>query len=105
MTQTKKELFISELKDELAKLSNIGHDELKKAKKRAKVNFAQDAETVSDIADSIGYYMTVCEDLKPAESYLSTLDEIDEDYLSKFAQKYLNPDVCSISVLLPEGEN
>lgn len=101
----KKELFISELKDELAKLSNIGHDELKKAKKRAKVSFAQDAETVSDIADSIGYYMTVCEDLKPAESYLSTLDEIDEDYLSKFAQKYLNPDVCSISVLLPEGEN
>ncbi len=101
----KKELFIEELKDELKKLSNINDEELKKAKKRVKVNFAQDAETVSDIADSIGYYMTVCEDLMPASKYLSTLEEINGEYLSNFAKKYLSPDVCSISVLLPEGEN
>ncbi len=100
----KKELFIDELKDELCKLANISGDELKKAKKRAKVNFAQEAETVSDIADSIGYYMSVCDDLDPAQRYLLTLDEIDEKYLCEFAQKYLNPSVCSISVLLPEGD-
>ncbi len=100
----KKDEFIEELKDELDKLANITEDELKKAKKRARVNFAQEAETVSDIADSIGYYMTVCEDLKPAEEYLSTLDEIDTKYLSDYAVKYLNRNVCSISTLLPEGD-
>lgn len=101
----KKEEFIEEIKQELDKLTNITEDELKKAKKRAKVNFAQDAETVSDIADSIGYYMTVCEDLKPAQNYLKTLDEIDTNYLNEIATKYLNKNVCSISTLLPKGDN
>ena len=102
---TKKDEFIEEIKQELDKLTNITEDELKKAKKRAKVNFAQDAETVSDIADSIGYYMTVCEDLKPAQNYLKTLNEIDTNYLSEIAAKYLNKNVCSISTLLPKGDN
>ena len=100
----KKDDFVKEIKEELDKLANITNEELKKAKKRAKVNFAQDAETVSDIADSIGYYMTVCEDLKPAEEYLSTLEEINTEYLSEIAKKYLNKYACSTSVLLPKGE-
>lgn len=100
----KKDTFIEEIKEELEKLSSISEEELKKAKKRAKVNFAQEAETVSDIADSIGYYMTVCEDLKPASIYLDTLNEIDTSYISQIASKYLNKDICSTCVLLPQGE-
>ena len=100
----KKDVFIEEIKEELEKLCSISEEELKKAKKRAKVNFAQEAETVSDIADSIGYYMTVCEDLKPASIYLDTLNEIDTNYISQIASKYLNKDICSTCVLLPQGE-
>ena len=101
---SKKDDFIKELKEELDKLTQISEQELNKAKKRARVNFAQDTETVSDIADSIGYYMTVCEDLKPAQIYLDTLEEIDTEYIGKIAEKYLNKNVCSISTLLPKGE-
>ncbi len=101
---SKKDEFIKEIKKELDKLTNISNEELQKAKKRARVNFAQDAETVSDIADSIGYYMTVCDDLIPAQIYLKTLEEIDINYLNTIAAKYLNKDFCSISTLLPKGE-
>lgn len=100
----KKVVFIEEIKEELEKLSSISEEELKKAKKRAKVNFAQEAETVSDIADSIGYYMTVCEDLKPASIYLDTLNEINTSYISQIASKYLNKDIFSTCMLLPQGE-
>lgn len=102
---TKKDVVVKELKEHLDKLSNITEEELKKAKKRAKVNFAQDSEMVSDIADSIGYYATVCEDISLAHKYLSTLEEIDCEYLGNIAKKYLNSANVSTSLLLPKGEN
>jgi len=101
----KKDIVINELKEQLNGLAYIQEEELKKAKKRAKVNFAQDSEIVSDVADIIGYYATVCEDVSLANKYLSTLDEIDCSYLQEIAKKYLNPDVMSMSLLLPKGEN
>ena len=59
---------------------------------------------VSDIADAIGYWMTVCEDLTLADKYLSVLDEIDCNYLEEIAKRYLSPQKLSISLLLPKGE-
>ena len=60
---------------------------------------------VSDIADSIGYWVTVCEDLNLPKKYLKTLNDIDCKYLQKVAKKYLNPKNVSVSILLPKGEN
>lgn len=100
----KKDIVIQELKEYLKNLDSITKEELKKAKKRAKVNFAQDSEMVGDIADTIGYYSTVCEDVALADKYLTTLDEIDCAYLEEIAKKYLNPNNVSVSILLPEGE-
>ena len=37
----------------------------------------QESEMVSDIADAIGYWMTVVEDVTLADKYLSTLNEPD----------------------------
>ena len=59
---------------------------------------------VADIADAIGYWATVCDDISLADKYLKTLEEIDCTYLQNIAQKYLNPDKISISLLLPEGD-
>ncbi len=98
----KKEIVVEELKHQLEKLQKIDEDELQKAKKRAKVNFAQDSETVSDIADTIGYYATVCEDVSMADKYLSVLNKTDCKYLQKIAKKYLNPKNICISLLMPE---
>ena len=100
----KKDVVIEELKQHLDGLNNITDEELKKAKKRAKVNFAQESELVGDIADSIGYWTTVCDDISLAHKYLSTLDEIDTKYLEEIAKKYLNSNLVSISLLLPKGE-
>lgn len=101
----KKDIVIDEIKSQLEKLSKITEVELQKAKKRAKVNFAQESEMVSDIADAIGYWATVGEDISMANKYLTTLDEIDCKYLEDISKKYLSPEKLAISILLPKGEN
>ena len=100
----KKDIVIKELKEHLKNLEKIKQNELIKAKKRAKVNFAQDSEMVADIADAIGYWATVCEDVSLAKKYLPMLEEIDCEYLQEIAKKYLSPEKISISLLLPEGD-
>ena len=101
----KKDVVIEEIKSQLEKLAIITETELNKAKKRAKVNFAQESEMVSDIADAIGYWMSVVEDVSIANEYLKTLEEIDCKYLEDISKKYLAPEKLSISLLLPKGEN
>lgn len=100
----KKDLAIELIKNEMKNLQNdlVSHDEFLKAKKKIKSQFAHNAETVSEIGETIGYYMTVCYDLKLAEDYLKILDEINIEYLREAAQTYLNLDNASISVLLPQ---
>lgn len=98
----KKDIVVDELKDQLKNLQNITQEEFEKAKKRAKVNFVQDSEMVADIADSIGYWVSVCDDITLADKYLSTLEEINCEYLEFIANKYLNPQNVSVSLLLPD---
>ncbi len=93
---------VKEINSEIALLSEISEEELLKAKKRLKVNFAESAETVSEIADTIGHYMTVMEDVALANEYLKVLDDIDTSYLEEIAKKYLTVDKCSISILMPK---
>ena len=98
-----KELALDLVKGEITGLltNKITEEELLKAKKKTKSNFAQDAETVSEIGESIGYYMTVCDDLKPVETYLKNLDDIKIEDLEKTIKTYLNLDNAVISVLMP----
>ena len=99
----KKDIVVDELKMQLKGLEKITEQELLKAKKRAKVNFVQDSEMVADIADSIGYWVSVCDDISLANKYLNTLDEIDCKYIEETAVKYLSPDCVNISLLLPNS--
>ena len=100
-----KDKAIELIKQELANLINnpITVDELAKAKKRIKSRFADSAETVSDIGETIGYYMTVCEDLKLIEDYLNYLENITLVDLNNTINKYLSIDNAVISVIEPEG--
>ncbi len=100
----KKDLALELIKKELKELTEIRitEDELNKAKKRIKTRFAYSAETVSEIGETIGYYMTVCEDLKLVEQYLEDLDSITIDDLNATIKKYLDINNCVISVLDPE---
>ena len=100
-----KELALDLIKEELAKLTEIRitDEELAKAKKKIKTRFAYSAETVSEIGETIGYYMTVCEDLRLVEQYLSDLEGITVDDLNSTIEKYLNINNCVISILTPEA--
>jgi len=96
---------LDEIKKHLDMLSEkIESWELEKAKKRIKVNFAHDSETVCDIADSIGFWATTYDDISLAQKYFSLLDEIDCAYLIEIAKKYLSKKSFVVSLLLPEGE-
>ena len=101
-----KEKAIELVKEELDKLltERITEDELAKAKKRTKSRFAFTAETVSEIGETIGYYMTVCDDLKLIEDYLSDLDSITVDDLEATIRKYLSINNAVISVLIPDED-
>ena len=82
--------------------NKITEEELSKAKKRIKSRFAFAAETVSEIGETIGYYMTVCENLKLIEDYLTDLDSITVVDLENTIKEYLSLDNAVISVLIPE---
>ncbi len=98
-----KEKAISLLKEELDGLlkNQISQEELLKAKKRIKSRFANEAETVSDIGENIGYYETVCGNLKLIEDYLSDLENITVIDLENVIKKYLSINNAVISVLIP----
>lgn len=100
----KKELAIELVKKELDELINrpVSEREFLKAKKKIKSKFAYNAETVSEIGETIGYYMTVCSDLALIEDYLKVLENITIQDLQEVAKKYLDINAASISVLMPE---
>lgn len=100
----KKDLVVDMLKAELAKLlsEKISTEELMKVKKKTKSRFAENAETVSEIGETIGYYMTVCGDLKLVEEYLRDLENITIEDLEESIRKYLDIKNAVISVLMPE---
>ena len=99
-----KDRAIELIKNELANLldNRITEEELLKAKKRTKSRFAYAAETVSEIGETIGYHMTVCNDLKLIEDYLKDLEDITVEDLENVIRKYLSIDNAVISVLVPE---
>lgn len=100
----KKTTAIDLVKKEIENLQSdlVSADEFLKVKKKIKSQFAHNAETVSEIGETIGYYMTVCNDLKLVEDYLKILEEISTENLRDIAKKYLNINDASISVLIPE---
>ena len=100
----KRDIAIELVKKEIENLlsSRITEDELEKAKKKTKSRFAYAAETVSEIGETIGYYMTVCEELKLIENYLKAIEAITVDDLENTIRKYLNLNNAVISILEPE---
>ncbi len=98
-----KEKAVELVKAEIEKIkTNITERELNKAKKKVKSRFACEVETVSDIGETIGYYMTVCDDLALAEEYIPICENITAEDLQIAAQKYLDLNHVVVSVLSPQ---
>lgn len=91
------------INEEIKKLCDeVSDEEFLKAKKKLKINFARDAETVSDIADTIGYYMTVCDDLDLMAQYLDVLESLSKEEVLALAKEKLNINHATISILKPK---
>lgn len=99
-----KEKALNDLKLEVEKLQSITDNELEKAKKKLKIRFADNAETVSDIGETIGYYMTVCSNLDMCSQYLEVMDNITKEDVESAVRKYLSEEKLTTSVLMPKKE-
>lgn len=100
----KKDEAIELVKQELEKIKfDITEKEFNKAIKKTKAKFAYNAETVSEIGENIGYYMTVCNDLSLIEDYISTLENITIEDVQNIAKKYLDINNATISILMPKS--
>ena len=92
------------VKKDIARIKTILTErELNKAKKKLKSQFACEVETVSEIGESIGYYMTVCDDLDLAEEYIPTCESITTEDLQNVAKEFLNINNAVISILRPKS--
>ena len=101
----KKEQAVEQIKKEIEDIkSTITEKEFNKAVKKTKSKFAYNAETVSEIGDTIGTYMTVCNDLTLVEDYLDILNGITIEEVQDAAKRYLNINNAVISVLMPEKQ-
>lgn len=99
----KKELAVELIKKEIESIkSTVTEKEFHKAVKKTKSKFAYNAETVSEIGDTIGTYMTVCNDLTLVEDYLNILNGLTVEDVQDAAKRYLNVNNAVISVLLPQ---
>lgn len=102
----KKNEAVNLIKQQIEKLlkNGITENELKKAKKKLKAGFAENSETVSDIAENIGFYMTVCNNLNCVEEYIKSIDKITMEDVNKTINEYLALDKAVISLLMPENK-
>lgn len=100
----KKEEAIEQIKAQIKRLytEGINEQELKKAKKKLKAGFAENSETVSDIGENIGFYMTVCNKLEYVEEYIKVIDEITLEDIKQTAKEYIDINHAVIAVLMPE---
>ncbi len=99
----KKDFAIDLVKKEIEDIkTTISNDELIKAQKKIKSRFASNAETVSEIGENIGYYMTVCNDLSLVTDYLDIVNNVSVHDLEDAAKRFFNINNATVSVLLPE---
>ena len=101
---SKKDRAIELIKQEIAQIceTQITEEELAKAKKKLKVAYAATSETVSEIADNIGFYMTVLGNLEQANEYLEIVENITASEVLDIAKEYLDLNKATVALMLPE---
>ena len=100
----KKDTIISLIESEVTTFikDGITDSEFRKAIKKLKVRFAQETETVSEIADTIGYYSTVCSDVSKINDYYQILSKITKEDVFEIIKNYLKLEKSTVAILMPE---
>lgn len=66
-------------------------------------NYAR--ESVSNIAQEIGYTMVTANDIKVYENYVDNIKKVSAEDVKRVANKYLGKDKSAVSIVLPEKTN
>lgn len=98
--ELKKSIF-----EEISKLKTkeVQEDELQKAKTIIERDTLYSRESISNIANEIGYTMVLTGNPKYYENYVANIKKVTPSELKEVAQKYLDSNKTAISVVLPEN--
>jgi len=80
----------------------MGLLKLYKTNKKSKLLCKLINETVSDISETIGFYMTVTSGIEAAAEYVKTIESMTIQDVNSAAAEYLSVNKAVISVLMPE---
>jgi zinc protease len=89
---------------ELKKLANtkVTEEELNRAKTQSQRAYTYENESTSEIAESIGYTMTLDGDINTYLNHIKYINSVTADDIQKAVKKYVKPSSMALSVLLPE---
>jgi len=92
------------INEEIKKLREtpVSASELKKARTLLQRGFVYSNESTSNVANSIGYTMTIGENIEDYTKYIEGINKITAEDIQKVANKYLLDTRMAISTLLPE---
>lgn len=97
-----KEAVFNEI--EQIKKNEISEDEIKKAKNIIERDTFYSRESISNIAQEIGYTVTITDGIDYYKNYLTNINKVTSDDIKRVAKEYLNKDNAVISVVLPKKD-
>lgn len=100
----KKDEAIEVLLDEVSSLQEnpITQEEFNKAKKKLEARFAETTETVSGIAESVGYSIILTNNIETYTKYLDNLKGLTLEDLKDCIDKYLNIQNVYVATMTPQ---
>lgn len=93
------------IENELKKLreTKVTDEELNRAKTQEERAFVYENESVEEIANSLGYVMTIEGNIDSYTNHLKYVNAVTAEEIQKTAQKYIKPSGMALSVLLPSN--
>ncbi len=95
-----KDAVFEEIKN--LKKNEITDDEIKKAKNIIERDTYYSRESVSNIAEEIGYIYTITDNTSYYKNYIENINKVTAEDLKRVAKTYLNAENAVISIVLPE---
>lgn len=92
--------IFSEIKE--IQINGVSQEQLELAKNLIEKDTYYARESISNIAQEIGYTMVTTDDIKYYENYLQNIKKVTESDVKRVANKYLDINKSAVSVILPE---
>ena len=83
----------------------ISDNEIKKAKNIIKNDTLYSRESVSNIANELGYITLLTGSTKYYNNYLKDIEKVDANDIKEVAQKYLSKNKAAVAYIMPNGIN